>query len=215
MNGNGSDDETEIDRSGNTNTLYETTGDEIDVVTNHPTGYSGSCRDFEDTNTEAFTNGTVDVNGANVSMALWIKNETGAAFDYYVSQYGATTNRSVLVYLDPELDLSVRISLNGSAVTTLDTGLDSNDGVWQHVGWTYDGTTLRSYTNGVAGATASVSGTIYDGSEPFIVGAGTDTSENNIDGLMDELIMFNRTLTPTEMLEIYTSGIDGSNGGND
>jgi hypothetical protein len=56
-------------------------------------------------------------------------------------------------------------------------------------------------------------GGIYNGTADIVL--GYRYSNEFYDGLIDEVIVFDRALSAAEVLEIYTYGMDGTRGGQD
>ncbi|MFQ6013253.1 MAG: extracellular solute-binding protein, partial [Thermoplasmata archaeon] len=75
-------------------------------------------------------------------------------------------------------------------------------GVFHHVAGTYDGTTMRLYLDGAEVGNLSISGTVG-------VGTGVRFSDEPLDGLLDEVEIFNRALSAAEILDIYDAGSAG------
>jgi hypothetical protein len=102
---------------------------------------------------------------------------------------------------------------------TNNSGAVISSGQWHHVASTYDGTALQLYIDGTPwGKPMLHSGTISSmltnsfvtlGSEdgrtvcPFCIG------ERYFSGLMDEVTLYNRALTPAEVSAIYNAGRAG------
>lgn len=81
-------------------------------------------------------------------------------------------------------------------------------GVWYHVTFTYDGTYLRVYINGVENATAVnyTSGIGYGDNQGVTIGARMATSSDSYaKGLLDDISLFNRALSREEVAELYQS----------
>jgi hypothetical protein len=78
-------------------------------------------------------------------------------------------------------------------------------GVWHHVAGTYDGSIMRMYLDGVEVENLAVSGTVAAGSIVLIGGSSIAT----MDGLIDEMSIYNRALTSAEVLAIYNADITG------
>src|SRR5439155_7664466 len=72
---------------------------------------------------------------------------------------------------------------------------------WSHLTVTYDGSTLTLYRNGGAVATASVSGTLSPSTGTLQIGA-SEYGEY-FQGLIDEVRVYNRALSATEIQTIY------------
>jgi hypothetical protein len=71
---------------------------------------------------------------------------------------------------------------------------------WYHVLMTYDGAALRLYVDGRLEATTAIAGTIVLGTEPLRIGGGAPVgmAPDHFPGVIDEVMLFNRALTPTE-----------------
>src|SRR5262249_48260304 len=72
---------------------------------------------------------------------------------------------------------------------------------WTHLAVTYNGSTLTFYRNGVAGATSTVSGTLSPTTGTLQIG-GSQFGEY-FKGLIDEVRIYNRALTETEIQATY------------
>jgi regulation of enolase protein 1 (concanavalin A-like superfamily) len=83
--------------------------------------------------------------------------------------------------------------------------------VWKHVALTYDGTTVRLYVEGVlVGSGTGAHGT---NNNPLIFGRWTPASEY-WNGLIDEVRIYNRRLTQTEIQTDRNTPIGGGSGSN-
>lgn len=96
-------------------------------------------------------------------------------------------------------------------------------GTWVHLAVTYDTTNTRFYKNGsLTDTIGSADGALQDSLNPFIIGAntvGTCSSgiESLYDGGIDDVAIFSRKLTDTEVSNVFTTpctlgglGADGS-----
>ena len=72
---------------------------------------------------------------------------------------------------------------------------------WTHLALTYNGSTLTLYRNGVAVANSNVSGTLSPTTLNLQIG-GSQFGEY-FKGLIDEVRIYNRALTATEIQAIY------------
>ena len=89
--------------------------------------------------------------------------------------------------------------------TTLSTG------VWQHVALTIDAAgNAVLYLNGVQEATGNARGGMSVSAGNYLIGAywagGVISSASHFDGALDELQIYNRVLTPSEISELYNAG---------
>ena len=75
--------------------------------------------------------------------------------------------------------------------------------VWYHIAGVVDETEIRVYINGVLKNTVTISGPIDDAQLPLFI--GSDDSGNHFNGLMDQLLIYNRAVSEAEIGEIITS----------
>jgi len=84
---------------------------------------------------------------------------------------------------------------------------------WYHVAMVYDGTNLISYVDGVTNGSMVVPGTLQATSYPLKIGAYSPTngvqSKDWFNGQIDEVSIYNRALSPAEILSIYNARSDG------
>ncbi|MDA2936762.1 right-handed parallel beta-helix repeat-containing protein [Acidobacteria bacterium AH-259-A15] len=71
-------------------------------------------------------------------------------------------------------------------------------GVFQHVVGTYDGSDMRLYLDGVEVGNLSISGVVATGTNVTF-----SSTVETLDGRLDEVQIFNRALTPAEVLQIF------------
>jgi Concanavalin A-like lectin/glucanases superfamily/Domain of unknown function (DUF1929)/Bacterial Ig domain len=69
---------------------------------------------------------------------------------------------------------------------------------WSHLAGSYDGSTLRLYVNGVQVATQPVTGALVSSTAPLRIGGNSVWGEY-FSGLIDDVRVYNRALTPTEI----------------
>lgn len=232
MNADGSTDET--DRSGQGNDLTVSMSDTIPRSATVPSGYLGYSRDFESGDgdymyrADASLTG-LDINGANakITIAAWVKLESAGLADYtytIVSKSNATST-TYQFYMGASTDSSKNISFVGAVspdgtnpsgselvLTTLNTYAT---GTWYHVAFVSDDTDLRIYIDGTLACTpVSYANGIFNSAADFRI-ATLSTGWGRLDGLIDEVIVFDRALSAAEILDIYTNGITGGKGGSD
>jgi hydrogenase maturation factor HypE len=71
--------------------------------------------------------------------------------------------------------------------------------VWSHLAGSYDGSTLRLYVNGVQVATQALTGSLVTSSGALRIGGNSVWGEY-FSGLVDEVRVYNRALSPAEIL---------------
>ena len=152
-------------------------------------------------------------NSNNISLAFWayptnptpsttsydgfcgLRNNSDC--DFYVLHYTATT---VEARFRPSSGIAYDISGSGIVLNT-----------WQHITFTYDGIMLRYYHNGIYLDSLAASGVISNSTETFYMGGlPFSASIFNLVGKLDEVGLWNKTLSQSEINCIYNSGIDTS-----
>ena len=82
---------------------------------------------------------------------------------------------------------------------------------WTHLAATYDGTTQRLYANGTQVAQLAVSGAITTSTSPLKIGGNAIWGEW-FNGLIDEVRVYNRALTPAEITSDMNTPITSPDG---
>ena len=86
-------------------------------------------------------------------------------------------------------------------------------GVWYHIAFTFDDTTKAQilYVNGVAVDTRTINKTVAYDNHPVLIGCDieTETPDFFMDGLADEVTLFDRQLSASDILAIYNNGSAG------
>lgn len=201
------------DFSANANTLTD----------NNTVGSSADCKqglksaDFEEANSEylSITDAAqtgLAITGA-ISICLWLKLES-SGIRRMVTKYTTVGNQrayQVMSTLTADNDIGFVLSPDGTNVTSAYTAADVvAAGTWAHVAAVYNGTDMRIYVNGAlpnngTNNPKTYSSGIYDTSAAFILGNYSGNA-NYMDGLLDEVAVFNRALSAAEVAKIYTAG---------
>jgi Concanavalin A-like lectin/glucanases superfamily/Carboxypeptidase regulatory-like domain len=91
---------------------------------------------------------------------------------------------------------------NGSTIQQIFGGVLPLN-TFTHIAATYDGTTMRIYVNGLQTSSAASSiGTLLNTTDPFIIGSNSGTFV----GKMDEVAIYSRAISPSEVRANYEAG---------
>jgi hypothetical protein len=85
-------------------------------------------------------------------------------------------------------------------------------GVWSHVAWTYDQSTMKLYLNGQLVATNAIGAKAIVSSSSTVRISGDDNNHVYFDGMIDEPSIYNRALSAAEIAAIYDAGSAGKCG---
>jgi parallel beta-helix repeat protein len=96
---------------------------------------------------------------------------------------------------------------NGAATTAIGTTVVTA-GVWYHVAAVKTATSISVYVNGVLEGSSSGAGAVDTHQAPVTVGA-YPAQGARLDGLVDEVEIFDRALTADEIAAIHAAGADG------
>jgi hypothetical protein len=77
-------------------------------------------------------------------------------------------------------------------------------GQWNLITVTYDGSTIEIYLNGAHDSSLSVSGTVGTNNSPLYIGNSPGSFTEFLDGIIDNLAIWNVALTPAEIQDVYT-----------
>ncbi|MBI2572948.1 hypothetical protein HYV86_03760 [Candidatus Woesearchaeota archaeon] len=135
----------------------------------------------------------------NYSISFWTKNEVSPAnFDTILAKTSGTGwSDGYGIYYSSSSQINFWVSAYGSAYAyaTITPTL------WNHVVGTYDGSTIRIFVNGVEG-TPGTRTTPATNTAALEIGRGASNSYN-IDGHIDELLIFNRSLSTDEVKLLF------------
>jgi hypothetical protein len=151
-------------------------------------------------------NGRVEASGTNINdlqqltIDAWVKHNSlsGSTIQRYVSLSG---EKAVLrKHTWNKLDFYMTIDGELRTIRVIDV---LQVGVFHHVAGTYDGSVMRLYLDGVEVGNLAVSGTVGVGNG--VVFSGSET----LDGLLDEVEIYNRALSASEIQAIFNAGSAG------
>lgn len=183
---------TAYDRSGAGNTGTLTNGPAITE------GRSGQALSFDGTDDYVSIADSDVFTPSTISVAFWSKSDTISTQPVYIHR--SSDSSRIDIFVGPNIYCTFS---NG---TTYNTGFYSStwDTSWHYVVCMWDGTTVSTYLDGVLVKTESFSGTLPNISASVNIGRRSSTS-SYFDGSIDEVRVYNRTLTAAEIKGLYNS----------
>ena len=169
--------------------------------------------------TDGVQTGLNFVSGAPFSMSIWVKPilDSANSFDKdFIAKTNGTAGAGYMLSIEnggrpfcrvamdtPAGRLAVNSAYNDHAYYA-DTEIDDNN--WHHVSCVYDGTTLFLYVDGVLWADRNVGAQNNTSTENFYIGFRTGgNTHDHFDGQIDEVGVWNRALSASEVTDLYTS----------
>ena len=162
---------------------------------------------------------------SELSMFAWVNPQSDVPSERIISKYwwknsvDANKNSSFLMSLWNSDSSTVSCvffinSTTGFSITNYKGQL--NQTVWGHIGCTFNGTEIAIYTNGKLSSTKKISSTpltIYRSDYPLTIGVGSNGTswQNRFNGLIDDVRIYNKSLTPQEVNLIYSSNLQKLN----
>ena len=134
--------------------------------------------------------------GANNADVIVSKHDSVTTKDGYLTLYSCADDKMYLQGGDGTTWASLNIS---SAATYTETGR------WYHVVGTFDGTTGYLYVDGQLQG-QDTSAALSDNNQNLWIGGDVNTNNNFINAKIDEVRIYNRALSATEVANIYFAG---------
>ena len=160
-----------------------------DKVSNYSYQFDG-VNDFVTVNDDA----SLKVVTANHSLSFWMKTTDGST--QVLSEKGSSDELAAWV---------VSNKIRWAGPNTLNSSTDVNDGNWKHIVFVADGSSSFIYINGSLDATGSTKIQASANSSNYVFGARSGGSFA-FDGQLDQIAIFNRALSSTEVSALYNSG---------
>jgi len=148
-----------------------------------------------------------------ITMDAWVKKEGSCTNNciVFLNQNGSTGSTAELRYGLVILSGTGQAALSFNTGTWDDVVLSNTtiqDDVWYHIAGTYDGATAKIYINGVLDNSVAKTGTILPSTAGniFIGHHENPSAQEFFNGLIDEVELFKRALSDTEIAAIYNAG---------
>jgi hypothetical protein len=127
----------------------------------------------------------------------WVNKQSGKTDTGVIGTWAAGQSGGAMIWID-HLSGHYRLTLGDSFGNYLDSGRAPIVGQWQHVAATYDGSVARIYINGVQEASTTFTGNVGN-SNTWRIGAYGAPASGFFDGLIDNVRIYDRALSPDEI----------------
>jgi RHS repeat-associated protein len=146
--------------------------------------------------------------GSTWTIEAWVNPSSLPAGQHIIAGGLAACLDWAIVLTDGHLGVVTRPS-SFICLQTTESASPISTNTWYHVVGTCDGTTARIYVNGVFQNSAPVLLNYSGYPAQAGIGGGLFWSGNSFPGLIDEVAIYNRALSATEIGNIYNAGISG------
>ncbi|MBU0958227.1 MAG: LamG domain-containing protein, partial [Nanoarchaeota archaeon] len=167
----------------------------------------GKCLTFDGSGDYVDAGNFDDYTSGPLTISAWFKAEQQSEYAYLISKAGANSdNKYFVIGLDNSPDVYEANIFNGAASSG--TVLIARQSGWQYLTYTWDGTNSLLYSNGVL--VDSTTGTQSGGSASIKLGIGaryTTSWGSYFNGQMDEVMIWNRSLSASEVYQQYVSNL--------
>jgi hypothetical protein len=179
-------------------------------VTFSASGKINGCQEFNgSTSNIIVNNGLLGSSGSSFSISVWINPDDVTSGLKCICYQENTNNRVYML-----------IRINGDnqkfEVASFGTGIgqynmaDSGDytasiSTWYHIVATYDGSNYRIYVDGQLRGTDTKGDSLGTITGAFYIGQ-YDSGDYKVDGRLDEMGVWNKVLTGSEIEDLYNSG---------
>lgn len=152
-----------------------------------------------------------ELTGGSWTISTWVNktNVFDATFgDTVLSMWGLDSQRCFTIRLQPNNTIALHLSTNGSSTTVLNHSVVMNLGQWYHIAAYFDRETKTAglSVNGSVPATTVLGDFLFESTASFAIGNITNPNTLGLNGLIDEVYMWNRLLMSEEIAELYNAG---------
>jgi hypothetical protein len=196
-----------------------TTGECID---SGPNGLNGTAVNAANTVAGGHSGGALTVGGAtdyilgtnpavlnfgtgNHSIGMWLKTTSTTSAAPFAKFTSSFSNGGYGIYFSSSGTIRYRLNVNATQVDGNLSSTAVNDGAWHHVLATVDrGGNVIIYIDGVSSSTTDISAySTYSNDTTTVFTIGSRQSGLSFTGLIDDVAVWNRVLTPTEVTKVY------------
>jgi len=208
----------DVDSSGNPTDLstHSNNGTIVDNVTISSSGAFGKSAEFDE-------QGYINVSGLEVNsseeltLSAWVKHEAFSSVEtYYLislnddeeDDYNTPAHMNFYLRNATALQQIIYFQTSDSQGNTVCEAIKSGIlpiDTWYHVAATINSTDCLIYVNGIKEANNTVSQSSYSFDVTKIGSNGQGNTVSLMDGFIDEVLIFNRSLTAAEILSLYNA----------
>lgn len=170
--------------------------------------------ELDDGNDEHVSTGYTHNYNSGITAALWFYSLPTGHNQYLISNGGgasASDGTDLVLVTDNDL---VWAAVSGDPDwSSIASNFSLNDNQWYHAVGTWDGTTdsgaVEMYIDGISHGTSTASSTLGTASKEFLLGRLFSSSSFNHNGFIDDIRVYDRALSATEVRALYDASQQG------
>jgi hypothetical protein len=145
------------------------------------------------------------------TMSTWVYTTSSTAQEIFSAWSDGSAGSGMVIHTELRPDATAapyyRFVLRDATTTLKDLKFYENPNAndWHNVTMTYDGTNMAIYVDGSLGTSTPVSGSIYNWNKNACIGACANDLSRPFMGMMDEMYLFNRALSASEVGTLASS----------
>ncbi len=170
-------------------------------------GFGSKAYEFNGTSSAIKASNSLPLNSANTTISFWVKvNALPVTGEAFLLSNGGWQERWKI-----SLPAHGKPVFSTNNVGTGNSDMDSGDGnalpvdVWKHVVMTHDGANDKIFIDGVKKASKAVTGALKNTVQPLGIGYDPIDGGSFFNGALDEVQVYNYSLTEAEVTALYTA----------
>ena len=185
-------------------TAYDSLGDYNGTNTNvtiNQTGIINKAYNYSSSNSANTNLGNSLTHADLLTVSMWFKTSTEDVYQLLLAKDNGTSNLDYQITITNSNKIALNVGSNSNPAYSDDIVTDGN---WHNVVAIIDGSTTKLYLDNIL---QTDTGAVYSGTggSNLLIG-NRDDFFANFEGEIDEIGIWSRVLTPTEISEIYNSG---------
>jgi hypothetical protein len=169
-------------------------------------GRFGGALRFDGSNDYAYIDTTSNLDiYQSITIAAWINPASVTKKQDIICKHWQSSNTGYEFGITSAGELMFRINPTESSVAErISSGAGLQANVWQHVAVVYDGASIRFYRDGVLVSTVAAGGRLYPATSDLFIGIYESATSSQFSGSLDELRIYDRGLTDSEIKKLYS-----------
>jgi hypothetical protein len=169
-------------------------------------GKVGQCYSFDGTDDYIDTSNQMLGNNSPFTYSVWIKFSASQIGRTIMGRHSNAVGGAGMGIDDSSAN-KIKFHLNSYSAQRVNSTMTLNDNNWHYISGTWDGVNLKLYVDGNLDASSTPSTTLTFPSINTQIGRWGGGSSQYFNGLIDDVRIYNRALSPEEIARLYALGV--------